>query len=179
MHRLKLYGLLVGLMITILLICDALAFKIVSVYGYAFSASGLIFPAGFLLASVITEVYGFTLAGRIIWVQLICQALFILSVNIFVFLPSPAGSIANINYINLYHSLWHVLIAATIAIVLAYFINDIIMSKLKIYLSGKYFIVRFISSNAISTAILVSISYPINFYGIYSISYIMVIALNT
>ena len=53
------------------------------------------------------------------------------------------------------------------------------MSKLKIYLSGKYFIIRFLISNAIGTAILVSISYPINFYGLYPISHIAVIAFNT
>lgn len=179
MHKLKLYTPLIGLMITILLICDALAFKVVSIYGYDFSASGLIFPLGFILASIITEVYGFTLAGRIIWVQLLCQASFILTVNLFVLLPSPDGSMTGLYYLNLYHNLWHVLIAATIAIVSAYFVNDIIMSKLKIYLSGKYFIIRFFTSNAIGTAILVSISYPINLYGLYSLNHIAVIAFNT
>lgn len=179
MHRLKLYGFLLGLMITILLICDALAFKAVSIYGYDFAASGLIFPLGFLLASIITEVYGFTLAGRIIWVQLMCQALFIVTINLFILLPSPEGSATSLHYLALYHNLWRVLVAATIAVMSAYFINDIIMSKLKIYLSGKYFIMRFFISNAIGNAILVAISYPINFYNLYSFNHIMVIALNT
>lgn len=179
MHRLKLYGPLIGLMITILLICDALAFKVVSIHGYDFAASGLIFPLGFLVASIITEVYGFTLAGRIIWVQLMCQALFILTVNLFVLLPSPNESIVALHYLNLYHGLWHVLIASTIGLVVAYFINDILMSILKIYLSGRYFVLRFLVSNAISNAILVSVAYPINFYGLYNFSDIALIAFNT
>jgi len=153
MHKLRFYAPLIGLMITILLICDALAFKVVSIYGRNFAASGLIFPLGFLLASLITEVYGFTLAGRIIWVQLLCQASFILTINLFVLLPSPNESITAPYYFSLYQNLWHVLISSTTAIVFAYFINDIIMSKLKIYLFGNYFILRFITSNAISTAI--------------------------
>jgi uncharacterized integral membrane protein (TIGR00697 family) len=179
MHKLKLYGPLIGLMITVLLICDALAFKVVSIHRHDFAASGLIFPLGFFLASIITEVYGFTLAGRVIWVQLMCQTLFILIINLFVFLPSPDNSITALHYLNLYRHLWHVLIASTVALVTAYFINDIIMSKLKIYLSGKYFIVRFFGSNATGNAILVSLSYPINFYGLYPISHIAAIALNT
>lgn len=179
MHKLKLYAPLIGLMITILLICDALAFKVVSIYGHDFAASGLIFPLGFLLASVITEVYGFTLAGRIIWVQLLCQISFILTVNLFVLLPSPTDSVTALHYFNLYHNLWHVLIAGTTALIAAYFMNDIIMSKLKIYLSGNHFIMRFIISNAIATAILVCISYPINFYGLYPVDQIAVIAFNT
>jgi len=179
MHRLKLYALLIGLMITILLICDALAFKVVSIYGYDFAASGLIFPLGLFLASVITEVYGFILAGRIIWVQLLCQIFFILTVNLFVLLPSSTDSVNSLYYFNLYHNLWRVLIASTTALIAAYFMNDMVMSKLKIYLSGKYFITRFITSNAIGTAILVCISYPINFYGLYSLNRIAVIAFNT
>ncbi|MBV9576357.1 MAG: VUT family protein [Gammaproteobacteria bacterium] len=179
MHRLKLYGPLVGLMTTILLICDALAFKVVTIHGYDLAASGLIFPLSFLLASIITDVYGFYLAGRIIWVQLLCQALFISIINIFVFLPSPKDSNTTFLYWNLYHNLWLVLIASSISVSAAYFINDFIMSKLKIYLSGKYFIVRFLTSNAIGKAILVSISYPINFYGQYTITRIAEIAFNT
>ncbi len=44
---------------------------------------------------------------------------------------------------------------------------------------GKYFIGRFLISNAIGKAILVSISYPINFYGQYTVNHIAEIAVNT
>lgn len=56
------------------------------------------------------------------------------------------------------------MIAGTTALIFAYFVNDIIMSKLKIYLSGNYF---------------VTISYPINLYGLYSLDHMLTIALNT
>ena len=112
-----------------MLICDALAFKVISIYGYGFAASGLIFPLGFLLASIITEVYGFTLAGRIIWVQMLCQASFILTINLFVLLPSPGNSMSTSNYFQ-FIIISEVLLASTTAVVSAYFINNIIMSKL-------------------------------------------------
>ncbi|TAK73375.1 MAG: VUT family protein [Gammaproteobacteria bacterium] len=179
MHRLKLYGLLVGLMITILLICDVLAFKIVSIGGHDLVASGIIFPFSFLFSSIITDVYGFKLAGRIIWIQLTCSALFILTINLFVFLPSPESANTATHYFAVFHNLWHVLIASSIAVTSAYFINDVVMSKLKIYMSGRYFIIRFLISNAIGKAILVFISYPINFYGQYTAHYIVKIAINT
>ena len=179
MHKLKLYAPLIGLMVTVLLICDALSFKVVTIYEHDFAASGLIFPLGILLASIITEVYGYTLAGRIIWVQLLCQVSFILTVNSFVMLPSPESSVIALYYYDLYHNLWHVLIASTTALAAAYFINDLIMSKLKIHLSGERFIIRFFFSNAIATAILVCISYPINFYMLYPMHQIAIIAFNT
>lgn len=179
MHRLRLYAPLIGLMISILLICDTLAFKVIVIKGHDFAVSGLIFPLGFLLASVITEVYGYALAGRIIWVQMLCQATFILTVNLFVIMPSSGDSLVTAHYFYIYHQFWHVLLGSTCAVVAAYFINDIMMSKLKIYLSGNYFIIRFVISNVISAGILVFISYPMNLYGLYSIDKILIVAFDT
>lgn len=166
-------------MITTLLICDTLAFKVVLISNFDFAASGLIFPISFLLASIATEVYGFQLAGRIIWIQLICQAIFILTVNLFIFLPSPGKNNTAFVYFELYHSFWRVIVSSSIAIPIAYFINDIIMSLMKVYLFGKHAILRFLLSNIIGKLILVSISYPINFYGQYTWPHIIKIGLDT
>ena len=70
MNNLKLYGLLVGLIIIIMALCDALTFKAVRIDGYNFAASGLIYSFSFFLLSITTEVYGYKLAGRIIWIQI-------------------------------------------------------------------------------------------------------------
>jgi len=49
MQHYKYYTLLSCLMITILITCDAIAFKSVQWHGFHFAASGLIFPLAFLL----------------------------------------------------------------------------------------------------------------------------------
>jgi uncharacterized PurR-regulated membrane protein YhhQ (DUF165 family) len=179
MHRFRLYGVLIGIMVSLMLTCDALAFKIIEIHGYKFSASGLIFPINFMLAAVMTNSYGYNLAGRIIWIQLISQFIFIITVNLFVLLPSPGIDPISVLYASLYSNIWRVLIAASVAIFVAYFLNDFIMSKLKIYYMGNLFVVRFLFSNAVGKAALVCISYPINLYGIYSGTEIAHIAFNT
>jgi queuosine precursor transporter len=179
MHRFRLYGILVGVMVSLMLTCDALAFKIIEIHGYKFSASGLIFPINFMLAAVMTDSYGYDLAGRIIWIQLISQLIFIMTVNLFVLLPSSSVDPISVLYASLYSNIWRVLIASSLAIFLAYFLNDFIMSKLKIYYMGNLFIIRFLLSNAVGKAALVCISYPINLYGIYSPIEITHIAFNT
>lgn len=180
MHNYRLYAPLVGLMITIQLICVVLAYKVIIIYGYSFSASGVIYPVCFLISGVLTETYGYQLSGRIIWTQLLCQALFILLINLFIFIPSPVN-VNNVNllYISLFKNLWHVLIASTLSVLASYFLNDFIMSKLKIYYGGKLFFIRFFISTAIATGLLVSIAYPINLHGIYPFNEIIQIALNT
>lgn len=179
MSKLKLYGLFVGLSITIMLLCDTLAFKVIRINGYDFAASGLIYSFSFFLASIATEVYGYNLAGRIIWIQLLSHVTFIMVITLLIRLPSPPTSVKHPIYFDLYHDLWRVLIGSCIAIPFAYFVNDFIISKMKIYMYGKVFILRFLSSSIIGNAILVAISYPVTFYSLYSVNHIVIIAANT
>lgn len=178
MHNLRFYGLMIGFSITIMMSCDTLAFKVIHIYSFDFAASGLIYSLNFMLSSIITEVYGYNLAGRVIWVQLICHFLFIGLINFIVLLPSPERSSTHLLYFNLFNNMWHILLGC-IAMPTAYFINDIIVSKLKINLYGQKFIRRFLISSIIGSAVLVLISYPINFYGHYPLKQIMRIAANT
>src|SRR5436190_837441 len=179
MHKFKFYSLLVGLSIMIMTTCDTLVFKVVHVFSRDFAASGLIFTISFALSSIITEVYGFNLAGRIIWVQQICHIFFILLINLFAILPSPLNSATQELYYNLYSNIWHVLLGSCIAMPTAYFIYDIFLSKLKINLYGNRFIFRFLISNVFGAAALVFISYPVTFYNVYPIQFILQIAFNT
>jgi queuosine precursor transporter len=179
MNKFRFYSLLVGLSIMVMMSCDTLAFKVIHVFSRDFAVSGIIFSISFSLSSIITEVYGFNLAGRIVWVQLLCHVFFILLVNLFVILPSPETSSTHELYYNLYHNIWHVLLGSCIAMPTAYFINDIILSKLKINLYGRKFIFRFLISNTLASAALVLISYPVTFHDQYSIQFIMQVAVNT
>lgn len=179
MHTFKLYGTFVSLMITVMLLCDVLAFKIVCISGHYFAASGLIFPLSFFLACIVTEVYGYKLASRIIWLQVICQAIFILVINLFVIFPSGMNSDFSFFYFGLYKNFWHVLVVASFAIPLAYFTTDFIMSTYKLKMCGDFFYFRYFLSNFLGKAILVIISYPVTFSGKYSPSGILHIAVNT
>ena len=104
------------------------------------------------------------------------QAMFILIVNLFVLLPSDEYATNSGNYYNLYGNLWFVLIASSTAVPIAYFSNQAIISRLKIYWGGRFFWLRYIASAAVGNLILVSISYPINFYGLYPLDKIIDIA---
>ena len=135
-------------MVTIMLICDALPLKIVTIDGHNFSASGLIFPLSFFVACITTEVYGYELAGRIIWIQMLCQTIFILCINLFVILPSHTPqTMTPFLYLGLYKNFWRILIASSISVPLAYFTTDYIMSRLKIKSTGKFFTWRYIIAN--------------------------------
>ncbi len=47
MHKLRFYAAFVGLTVMIMAVCDTLAFKVVSVNGYNFAASGIVYSFSF------------------------------------------------------------------------------------------------------------------------------------
>ncbi len=172
----RLYGFFVASLVSILLTCDALAFKVVTIDGYSFAASGLIFAISFPLASIATEVYGYKLAGRIIWYQLIAQLFFVLTVTLMVRV-NPTEDPYAVHYLFLYKNLWRIILS-TIALASAYFINDLIISVLKKYY-GSFLLYRLIISNAAGDFLLVAITYPVTFHHQYSISFIIKMIINT
>lgn len=174
----KYYGLLVGFLVSILITCDALSFKVINLFGYDLAATGILFSFSFPVAAIATEVYGYKLAVRIVWIQICSQAFFIVLVSGIIRLSSQHDPMAKL-YLDLYGGLWRVLLAATIAVPISYFINDFLMSIIKIYSRGNLIIARVLISNVVGAAILVTISYPINYYHIYSFSHIAEIAFNT
>lgn len=179
MRTYKLYNLLCCVMVTILLACDVMAFKTISVFGMHFAASGLLFPFSFLIICILAEVYGYSLAGRVIWIQLTCSILFLALINILVIPDHRITSAFNIQYFQIYHFFWRVIIASVIAVPLAYFVTDWIMSRFKLKNFWMSWFRRYIFANIAGKFIIVAIAYPINFSHIYSAPIIIKLILDT
>lgn len=175
------YEILLGLCITVMLACDTLAFATVDFYGFKLSASGVIFPLDFLLLGVATDAYGYKASGRIVWYMVFSQLLFIVLVNTISVLGHKIDNSTQAAYFFIYHSMWKLIFSSSTAILISYFINDFFVSfsKIKVKFLEQKTIIRILLSSAISQAILVTISYPINLYGIYKYSDIFSIAFNT
>jgi uncharacterized PurR-regulated membrane protein YhhQ (DUF165 family) len=81
----NLYYILVSAAIAVMLVCDCLAFATVDIFGHRLAASGFVFSLGFLILSVITNSYGYKLAGRVIWTMMGAQLFFIITINCVIF----------------------------------------------------------------------------------------------
>lgn len=145
----KLYGLFVGLTVTIMIVCDTLVYKVVDIYGFKITASGIIFSLCYLLSTVSTEVYGYKLGGRIVWIIVICQTVYVILINISAVVQADANQIAK-DYYSLFHEFWRVMVGTWISVPASYFCNSLLVSKLKIYFNGKLFIFRYILSSMLA-----------------------------
>ncbi|WP_387466832.1 VUT family protein [Photorhabdus sp. RM323S] len=165
----KLYGFFVGLTVTIMITCDTLVYKVYDIYQLKITASGIIFSLCFLFSTLLTEVYGYKLAVRSVWIMVFCQTIYVLPLNITSVIQSENNVIAE-NYYALYHEFWRVMIGTWFSVPISYFFNGIVISKLKIVFSGQYFFIRYLIASMSTQAALLLTSYPISLSGKYNIN---------
>src|SRR5213594_3497220 len=66
-----------ALFITCLLTANIIAAKLVVIGGVVLPAGIVIFPVSYILADVLTEVWGYAAARRVIWLGFACNALMV------------------------------------------------------------------------------------------------------
>src|SRR5580698_8168510 len=71
--KFKYLGLLAALNITFLLVSNFTAARIIAVFGVGVSVTLLYFPLTYLIADILTEVYGYSQARRVIWLSMFCS----------------------------------------------------------------------------------------------------------
>lgn len=157
----KLYGLFVGLTATIMVTCDTLVYRVYDICSLKITASGIIFSICFLLSTITTEVYGYKLGGRVVWIIVICQSLFCALINLSSIYQVNANELSP-HYYALFGDFWHVMIGTWISVPASYFCNSIIISRLKVYFCGRFFIIRYVLSSMITQAVLLLSAYPIS-----------------
>lgn len=155
------------LFITIDLSAVSVAYKMVDL-NFLFkinSGATFIFPITYALGDIIAEVYGYSMARKLIWLSLFLQFIFAILITSVIHLPHPIFWDQEQAYFSVFGSTLRFVSAGTLANVASNFLNVYIVSKLKIPFEGKLFWVRSILSTVISGFILVAIIIVTGFFG--------------
>ena len=161
---------LVMLYITTLLICITILYKTISFSAVVFSVGAIVFPFLYIISIMITEIYGFKAATRVIFISFICEILFSIILYLLTQIPSPHI----MNNADCYHAIIDPLPKITISNALTAIIGAYIaiytVAKLKIITKGKYFWVRCILSALIAQLVFSFLAFSIYFENINTIS---------
>ncbi len=143
-----------------------MGYKLVSL-GPMFTApgSGLIFTFTFFLGSIITEVYGFRVMRRLIWLTIIYATVFVLIVSALSLLPTPAYWHAGLAYGHIILHVFHFSVAGGLGFLVSAFVNAYLISKSKIKYKGAYFWLRSFIAAALSELVANGVSLLITFFG--------------
>ena len=71
---------LAALFVTSLLAANILIVKQIAIFGLTLPAAIVIFPLGYIFGDVLTEVYGYSQARRVIWLGFFCNLLLVFAI---------------------------------------------------------------------------------------------------
>jgi hypothetical protein len=162
----KLLTLFLVLNITFQLVSDVTAGKIVSVFGYGVSITVIHFPFVFILSDVVTEVYGYAIARKILWYTLLASVLAGIFYRITVIIPGASFFLEDNAYRTVLGIVPRVLLGSWIAIFVGDITNNYIMAKMKVLTKGKWLWTRTIGSTLVGQFINTFIFYGIALSGI-------------
>ncbi|MFL0355908.1 queuosine precursor transporter [Erythrobacter sp. GH1-10] len=155
---------------------------------FIYGAGILFFPLGYVIGDVLTEIYGFARARRVIWTGF--AAMIFLAFMSYVVVSLPAfdgwecagsgtlemkgdaaavpGSICQQTYESVFGSTWRIVVASITAFWAGEFVNSYVMAKMKVWTKGKALWTRTIGSTVVGQGVDSLIFYPVAFYGIWT-----------
>ena len=130
-----------------------------------FGAGVLFFPISYVFGDILTEVYGYARARRVIWAGFAGLAFASFMAWVVVALP-PAPFWNNQEaYEIAFGTAWRVAGASMIAYFCGEFVNSFVLAKMKIATAGKWLWTRTVGSTIAGEAVDSAIFYPLAFYG--------------
>ena len=142
---------------------------------------------------MLTEIYGFAKARRVIWVGTAAMLFLAFMSYVVVSLPAfdgwscsasgfggprpvttsgdlaiPDGAICQETYVSVFGSTWRIVVASIIAFWAGEFVNSFVMAKMKVWTKGRALWTRTIGSTFVGQGVDSLIFYPLAFIGIWS-----------
>ncbi len=143
-----------ALTVTCYLTANLMAVKLVEVGGHAWWDAGTVtFPLAYMLGDVLTEIWGFKTARRVVWLTFFCNLIMVGATYIGVFLPAPDYMAqTQAAYSAIFTVTPRILFASLAAFLAGELSNAWVMAAVKRLTKGKYLFVRTISSSAVGYA---------------------------
>jgi uncharacterized integral membrane protein (TIGR00697 family) len=130
-----------------------------------FGAGVLFFPISYVFGDILTEVYGYARARRVIWCGFGALAFASLMASVVVALPPAPFWQHQAAYEVAFGSTWRIVAASMVAYFCGEFVNSFVLAKMKIAMHGRHLWARTISSTIFGEAVDSALFYPLAFYG--------------
>jgi uncharacterized integral membrane protein (TIGR00697 family) len=132
---------------------------------YVFGAGAVFFPISYIFGDVLTEVYGYAKARRVIWAGFGALIFASIMASIVVALPPAPFWKHQDAYEIAFGNAWRVVAASMTAYFCGEFVNSFVLAKMKILTEGRALWMRTIGSTIFGEAVDSAIFYPLAFYG--------------
>lgn len=163
---LRYYDLIAGLFVAVLLISNIAATKLVGFGEFPFDGGTFLFPLSYIFGDILTEVYGFARARRVIWLGFAANVLAALTFAVVAAMPPAAIWPNQEAFVSILGFVPRIVLASLIAYLCGEFVNSVVLAKLKIKTQGRKLWTRTIGSTLVGEAIDTTLFVTIAFVGV-------------
>ena len=166
------YDLVMAAFVTILLLSNLIgaskpSYVTLPLIGqWSFGAGVLFFPVSYIIGDILTEVYGYARARRVIWTGFAALLFMAFMAWVVVQLPPAAGWPGQEAYEFVFGNSWRIVLASMVAFWAGEFANSYVLAKMKIWTAGRHLWMRTIGSTVVGQGLDSLIFYPLAFWGL-------------
>jgi len=152
-----------AIFITCLITANIIAVKVISFGPVILPAAIIVFPISYIFGDVLTEVYGYRWARRVIWLGFACNLIFVFFAWAGQMLPPASFWEGQAAYKSILGYTWRLLIASFFGYLVGEFANSFVLAKMKILTRGRWLWSRTIGSTIVGqgldTAVFITLAY--------------------
>jgi len=177
-HRYRYYDLVLAGFVAVLLCSNLIGTAKVSeiplpVIGgvFVFGVGNIFFPISYIFGDILTEVYGYARARRVIWAGF--AAMVFASVMAWAVVHLPASNTEPFNATLqpaievVFGNTWRIAVASIVAFWVGDFVNAYVLARMKVMTHGRWLWTRTIGSTIVGQGVDSLIFYPLAFAGIW------------
>ncbi|MFH1587623.1 MAG: queuosine precursor transporter [Candidatus Diapherotrites archaeon] len=161
----KFFAIITGLFVAVLLISNLASTKILDLGIFVFDGGTLLFPLSYIFGDILTEVYGYKNARKVIWTGFVSAILMAVVFAVVGYLPAAEGWINQAAYDAILGMVPRIVIASLIAYFAGEFSNSYVLAKMKIKTKGKMLWARTIGSTIVGEGVDTILFATIAFFG--------------
>jgi uncharacterized integral membrane protein (TIGR00697 family) len=156
---------IIAVFITCLITANIIAVKVISLGPFTLPAAIFVFPVSYIFGDVLTEVYGYRVARRVIWLGFACNLVFVFFAWVGQQLP-PAGFWEGQGaYESILGFAPRLLAASFLGYLAGEFANSFVLARMKILTRGRWLWSRTIGSTVVGQGLDTSIFITLAFIG--------------
>jgi uncharacterized integral membrane protein (TIGR00697 family) len=152
-----------AMFVTCLLTANIIAPKLIVVWGVVLPVAVIVFPISYIVGDVLTEVWGYGAARRVIWLGFACNAVMVIAIWIGGQIPPAPFWGGQAAYEQVFSPTPRILLASFAAYLAGEFANAFVLAKLKVATAGRWLWMRTIGSTmaaqALDTAVFITLAF--------------------
>lgn len=179
-HPFRYYDFVMAAFVTVLLLSNVIGaakptFITIGGVQWVYGAGILFFPLGYVIGDVLTEIYGYARARRVIWAGFGALVFMAFMSWVVVSLPPADGWDGQAAYESVFGQVPRIVFASIIAFWAGEFVNSYVMARMKIWTQGRMLWTRTIGSTVVGQGVDSLIFYPLAFYGLWSTDQVLTV----